>query len=650
MLLSSLFSPLELGPLTIPNRIVSSGHDTGLASNGLVTDSLIAYHASRAKGGAGLIVVQVAGVHESARYTNHLIMADNDDVIPGYKLLADTIHAYPTKVVGQLFHPGREIVDRSSGMVISSLAPSSVPNERFHQIPRALTDFEITQIIDGYVSAAIRLVTAGLDGVEVVASHGYLPSQFLNEHTNLRNDSWGGDEHRREAFLFEVLSKIRQALPDSAVGLRISIAEPGPEGLSQDQVYHVLSRASQESLIDYISLTYGTSATNSGSNHIAPDMGFPSAYLAPLLAPVRALTNLPLMLAGRINQPQDANRLIESGVCDATIMTRALICDPTMPSLAKQGAFEDIRACVGCNQACIGHFQLGVPISCIQYPESGRELLFPHPRKAYSPKQVVIVGAGPAGLKAAISAAQRGHQVDIYEASSKVGGQVRYAALLPGRAEFEGVTLNLLRALKRTSASLHLSTPLGIAELSSLSYDQLILATGASPYIPSIEQAGRPVVLNHAEFLDAPHLPPGRVVVIDSSSDLIAVGVALALSRANHPVTLVTSDPTPGYLLQQYLRDRALADLSRSRATTITSTRVVGIDSDSAYLQHTLTDEITVLPEVTAFVFCGWRRPNSDLATNLAASHLPFTLIGDASSPRSVEEAVYEGLTSATRL
>jgi hypothetical protein len=192
-----LFSPLAIGPVTLRNRIVSSGHDTVMAEGGLVSDRLVAYQEARALGGVGLIVIQVAGVHPTARYTSHELTADDDACVPGFRRLAETAHANGSAIFGQLFHGGREIMDTEDGTLAAALAPSPVPTERFHVMPRAMPVALIDEIIAGFGASAARLEAAGLDGVEVVASHGYLPSQFLNPRTNLRSDAYGGDAERR---------------------------------------------------------------------------------------------------------------------------------------------------------------------------------------------------------------------------------------------------------------------------------------------------------------------------------------------------------------------------------------------------------------------------------------------------------------------
>jgi len=236
-----LFSPLALGSgLSLPNRIVSTGHDTVMAHHGHVTDRLIAYHEARAKGGVGLIIAQVAGVHHTARYTSHMLMADDDTCIGGYRALADRVHAYGTKIFGQLFHPGREIMETDDGTAPVAYAPSAVPNSRFHVMPVPLSQAMIDEIIAGYASSARRLMEAGLDGCEIVASHGYLPAQFLNPHVNRRDDRYGGSLENRMRFLSEVAAAIRAEVGQNfVVGLRISGDERDAEAIAAQEVLDV---------------------------------------------------------------------------------------------------------------------------------------------------------------------------------------------------------------------------------------------------------------------------------------------------------------------------------------------------------------------------------------------------------------------------
>lgn len=395
-----LFEPLQIRGKRLKNRIMSTGHDTCLPTDNLVNDKLIAYQRDRAAGGVGLIVLQVAGVHDSARYTSHVLMATDDACIDGYRQLAEACHAHGTVVLSQLFHPGREIMESADGLLAVAYSASSVPNERFRVMPRALDQAMIDEIVQGYASAARRLQQAGLDGVEVVASHGYLPAQFLNPRVNLRSDGYNGELEQRLRFLREVLAAVRAATDEQfIIGLRISADERDSQGLSEDE--SLAAAIALQGQLDYLHIVAGTSASLGGAVHIVPPMAIEPAYLAREAAAFKQQLAIPLFVTGRINQPQDAELILARGQADVCGMTRALICDPLMPNKTERGQVEDVRACIACNQACIGHFHRGLAISCIQRPETGRELQYGQLTPTVTPKRILVAGGGPSGMKAA---------------------------------------------------------------------------------------------------------------------------------------------------------------------------------------------------------------------------------------------------------
>ncbi|MEO7126629.1 MAG: FAD-dependent oxidoreductase [Nakamurella sp.] len=647
-----LFSPLTVGPVTLQNRIVSSAHDTVMTDRGQVSDQLVAYHQARAAGGAALIIVQAAGVHETARYTSHVLMASNDACIAGYQRLADAVHPFGTKLFGQLFHPGREVMDLADdGSTQVAVAPSATPQERFHVIPRALTIAEVTEIVASYGSAAARLEQGGLDGVEIVASHGYLPAQFLNPHVNTRTDHYGGSPENRMRFVVEVARAIRGNVGTRiAVGVRISIDERDPAGLDKGIALQVCATLAAEHLIDYISITTGTSASLAGSDHIVPDMHWANGYVVPEARLVkRQVGNLPVFVAGRINQPQEAERFIAGGDVDACVMTRALISDPTMPNLAMAGKLDDIRACIGCNQACIGHFHTGHPISCIQHPETGRELTYGRRIRTKAPKKVLVIGGGPAGMKAAAVAAECGHDVTLCEASHRLGGQVLLAEKLPGRAEFGGAATNLAREVERAGVDVQLNTRMNTDAVRALKADVVIVATGAVPYRPPLELIDEPIVTDAWAIVRGAQLPKGHVVVADWRGDWVGIGVAQMLAQKHH-VTLAVNGYGAGHGMQQYVRDTALAALATAKVTVLPLVRPYGADPDTVYLQHVLTGEPVEITGATSLVLAYGHQSDIDLLRGLREAGIPATDIGDCRAPRTVEEAVLEGLVAASEI
>jgi 2,4-dienoyl-CoA reductase-like NADH-dependent reductase (Old Yellow Enzyme family)/thioredoxin reductase len=532
-----------------------------------------------------------------------------------------------------------------------ALAPSAVPNERFRVMPRAMTVGEVEEVIEGYAGAAARVQRAGLDGVEIVASHGYLPAQFLNGRLNLRDDEYGGDAERRFRFLHDVHQRVRERVgADFVVGLRISLDEHDPAGLEEEVALEACRRLDELALVDYVSVTTGTSAGLVGSGHIAPEMHFANAYTAPLARRMKGAVTVPVIVAGRLNQPQEAERTLAVGDADACVMTRALICDPELANLARAGRDDDIRACIACNQACIGHFHLGFAISCVQHPETGRELRFGRLVRALRPHRVAVVGAGPAGLKAAAVAAQRGHRVDLYEGAAQVGGQVLLAQRLPGREEFGAAATNLLREARRAGVQVHTRCRVDAALLHELGPDVVVVATGARPYRPALEVLGEPVVLDAWQVLEGATAPPGRVVVVDWRGDWIAIGLARLLRSRGHAVTLCVNGYAAGESLQQYVRDEMLAALARDRVEVRPLVRLFGADSDSVYLQHVLTEEPVVIDGVAALVLACGHESSTELARDLEGSPFEVRAVGDCVAPRTIEEAVLEGLVVASDL
>ncbi|RWG04130.1 FAD-dependent oxidoreductase [Mesorhizobium sp.] len=638
----NLFRPLQLRAVRLKNRIMSTGHDTILPTDGLVNDALIAYHEARARGGVGLIVSQVAGVHETARYTSHMLMATDDRCIEGYRKLADACHSHGSIVFSQLFHPGREIMEGADGLLTPAYAPSVSPNERFRVMPRQLDLRMIDEIVAGYANAARRMHQAGLDGVEFVASHGYLPAQFFNPRVNRRTDNYGGPLENRLRFAVEALMAMRSATSeDFVIGMRISGSERDEQGLTSDEALE--SCRQLEPYLDYVSVTAGTSASLGGAVHIVPPMANRSAYLASDGSRFRRALNIPVFLAGRINQPHEAEAVLAKGAADVCGMTRALICDPEMPVKASEGRSDDIRACIACNQACIGHFHRGVPISCIQHPETGRELKFGTLTLAARPKKIMVVGGGPAGMKAAATAAVRGHQVTLYEASTQLGGQAQLAQLLPRRAEFGGIITNLSRELELAQVRVVKGVRVDYALVNAEKPDAVIVATGARPYLPEIPCDGSVQIVEAWQVLKKQVKTGSRVVVADWRCDWIGPGVAEMLVNDGCSVELAVNGTHPGELLPLYVRDNIASELHKSGIRVTPYARLFGSDDGAVYMQHSVSAQPIIFENIDTLVLCLGHEPEDELSAMLD-SIAEVHMIGDCLAPRTAEEAVYEGL------
>lgn len=642
----NLFSPLQLKGITIPNRIFSTGHDTDLGRDGFPTDALIAYQRARAMGGAGLIVVQVVAVHDTARYTAEVLVGTSDDCIPHFKRLFDAIRAEGTRAFVQLFHPGRELLGRRNGVAQVAYSASWSPTERFRIVPRALRGEEVVELVKCYGATARRMAEAGADGVEIVASHGYLPAQFLSPTINRREDEYGGSFENRLRFMRDIARAVRcQAPAELIVGTRISADEYDPSGFGNVDALAVCEALQED--FDYFNVIAGTSASSSGAIHIAPPMTVKNGYLAPFAQQLKIAIGKAVFVAGRINQPQEAEQIIAQGAADMCGMTRAMICDPNMPRKARAGRTEDIRACIGCNQACIGHAQLGLSVSCIQYPESGRELLFGTRPTTKNPRTVVVIGGGPAGMKAAAVAAEIGHHVTLLEASSRLGGQANLAQLLPHRSEFGGIVTNLARELELSGAAVRLNSAVTAELLAASRPDVVIVATGSVPALPPFERDGDLQVALAADVISGQAMAGGRVVVYDWLADWIGAGIAEKLAGEGCHVTLAVNGVCAAANIQNYVRDAAIARLHKLGVETLPFMRLYGTDNGTVYFLHTASHESVVLDGVDTLVVASPNRPTDELAAAARALGLDTYLIGDALAPRTAEEAVFDGLSAA---
>ena len=345
----NLFSPLKVGPIEIKNRIFSTGHMTMLLNGGEPSDDMVAYHQARAAGGAGLIITEASAVHPATAPWH--IYSFSDDCIPGYRKIADAVQPHGCMVFGQLGHGGAHNYTTLDGTRPIAYGPSALPREWSHNMPRAMTRAEIADVVEHYGAAAGRMAKAGLNGVEILASHNLLPAQFLNRRINTRDDDWGGSFENRLRFLKGIITALRSAVgSETIVGMRISGDEEDAFGLTGEDILQVCRALDDDTDgLDYFNVTAGSIAGLGASVHVVPPMAVEVGYTAPLAAAIKATVSKPVFVAGRINQPQIAEQVLSSGQADMCGMTRAMITDPEMANKAREGRADDIRACIGCN-------------------------------------------------------------------------------------------------------------------------------------------------------------------------------------------------------------------------------------------------------------------------------------------------------------
>ena len=653
-----LLTPIALGPTQVRNRVFNPPHGTTLSHHGMVTEDLIAYHETRARGGVGLIILEGMTLHPSYGFEDAFLYAGHDKIIPGLKNLGSACRAHGTPVFGQLFHAGRAVRLTHDGSRPLTYSASDVPDERYRVIPVPMPNEMVWEMVHSYARAAERLAEAELDGVEILASMGYLIAQFLNPITNRREDEFGGSFENRLRFLREIIIHCRHKIgPDKTLGIRITLDEKTDTGIPAEEMLRVCQTLDQDNQVDYFSVISGSTSAPAGWIHVFPPMAIPQAFVADDAARLKQVVSKPVLVAGRVNQPQTAEAILHQNKTDMVGMVRALITDPELVNKAAKGQADQIRACVGCNQACVGHRLAHHPISCIQNPVSGRERHFQSGPKSHS-KNIVVIGGGPGGMKAAVTAAERGHQVRLFEQTPRLGGQVNLAEKLPGRAEFGGVTTNLLSELNSLSVEINLNHPITDQSLEEIlertRVDVVINAVGATPRLPEVEVSG-------VDFIDAwtaiegKHAIGHNVVIADWSCDWTGLGVAQKLAQQGHHVQLFSGASVPGESLQGIVRDQWIGELHKAGVAMTPFARLFGAEDGTVFFQHMTSGEPMLCEEADTLVSCYAPRSNPCLGLPNSGKKVGDTgpeiyTIGDAASPRTVEETILEAVRTVWAL
>jgi 2,4-dienoyl-CoA reductase-like NADH-dependent reductase (Old Yellow Enzyme family) len=631
MTLAHLLSPLEIGPVTLRNRIVSSSHQTTLVADHLPTDEFIAYQAARAAGETGLIIMEAVAVAPSGLLTAHTLGGYLEPMVEGYRRVAGAVHEHGCRLFVQLFHGGREQI--ASAPRAPAVSSSSLPSPRYHTEPRALRTEEVQELIASYGRCAELAAAAGLDGIEVTAAHGYLGEQFFRPEYNLRTDRYG--EPTR--FVIEVLQAVRAAAPGLALGVRLS---------ADSDAARAVAPAFAE-LVDYVHLAIGNSATFDGCTGIAPPPPTPQDAIGELTGPFQL--GPPLIATTRVVDPAHADALVGAGVADAFGMTRALITDPEMPRKVRAGESERILRCIGCN-ACIAHYHAETPIRCSMNPRTGRELTLAAPAPDPARRlRVVVVGAGPAGLAAAADAGAAGHETVLLERRDAIGGQVTIAGSSPGHAEQAlALTANYAWLLSDAGVSVRFGTEASAGMVAALEPDLIVLATGAAP-----APARRPLegidVIQAWDVLAGGARPSGHVIVSDWGGDPVALDCAEVLAADGCEVTLAVGAVMPGESVHQYARNQYLARLARAGVTIADRQGLVSASHGKVLFANVFAPELVTTLRADALVISHGRVPEDGLYDELVVRAGPGAIVsaGDCRSPRGLEEAILEGTLAA---
>jgi 2,4-dienoyl-CoA reductase-like NADH-dependent reductase (Old Yellow Enzyme family)/thioredoxin reductase len=628
---SHLLSPLRLGPLELPNRIVSTAHQTTLVHEHVPTDDFVAYHEARGRGGVGLIVLEATAVDPTGLLTSHTLGGYLPEIVDGYRRVADAVRPLGTRLFVQLFHGGREQI--ASPPREPALAPSAIPSARFRTEPRAARHDELTRIIDGYARSAALADEGGLDGVEISAAHRYLIEQFFDPSVNRREDAWAGGRE----FLAAVLRAVREAAPRLGLGVRVS---------GDSRVGLTIAEVAADEGVDYVSVALGESSSYLGSVGIVPPAPVEEDAVA---QHVRAFRLGPALIAtSRIVDPAHADDLIGRGVVDAAGMTRALIADPDLPGKARSGRADQVLRCIGCN-ACIAHYHAGTEIACAVNPRTGRERRLPPVTSVPRSRRLVVVGGGPAGLAAAAEAAEAGSAVVLLERKERLGGQMALAGSAPGTAEVAARLLALYEGrLAATGVDIRFGIEASVDVVLELEPDAVVVATGARPFEPPQPLGGIEVVQSWDVLGDPPR--GRRVVVADWGGDPSGLDAAELLASAVNEVTLAVASVTVGEMVHQYRRNLYLQRLYRAGVTILQHHRLKGVSGVDVELSNVFAPELMKKIPADLLVLAQGRVPEDELAPALRGAGLEVEEAGDCLSPRSLEEAVLEGTLAIRRL
>lgn len=640
-----LWTPLQLGPVTVANRIVFSAHLTNYARDGKPTEQHAAYYSARARGGAGLIITEEHSTHPTDWPYEKLIHGFHRDVIPGYRRITTAVHQYRVPIFAQINHNGGQASSMYSRLPV--WAPSAVADPLFREVPKAITHDEIGEVVAGYVRVAENCAEGGFDGVELQCSHSSIVRGFLSPATNKRVDEYGGSLENRTRLLIEIVCAVRRAIgPELALGVRLCGDEFIEDGTTIDDAVEIAKLVEKTDNVDYINTSIGVATASLFM--IEASMHIPPGYALFIPSAIRQAVDLPVVGVGRFKDPQQAERAIADGHCDLVGVVRGQIADPDFAAKARAGATDEIRLCLSCNQECVGRMGLNRWMGCIENPHTGREHEVQTNKQiqlSKTPQQVMVIGAGPAGLQAAIAAARGGHRVIVYELQKHAGGQVSLAASVPNRAEFGDLIRNQLAECKRLGVTINFGHPVDIGFVEQQKPDHVIVATGSIPqrpwWVPAQDSGSQ--VCDVREVLDGTANPRGKVIVVDEIGFHHATSVGELLADRGCAVEIITSAMVVG-------QDLGLT-LDMENWWMRASTKGIVQSTDLVPLAMT-GNELTLLHHPTGtnhsrtvdwVVLAVPGQPVDELYHELKNHGFNVSRIGDCVAPRRAHSAVIEG-------
>lgn len=621
-----LLEPFQLKHLTLRNRIFSSAHEPAYSEEGMPKDRYRLYHEEKAKGGVALTMTAgTAVVAEDSPPAFGNLHAYDDAIVPWIQRLTDSVHEHGAACMIQISHLGRR-TSWSHDDWLPVVAPSSIREAAHRSIPKEAEDWDIERIIGKFADAAERMHAGGMDGIEIEA-YGHLFDAFWSPRTNQRDDEWGESHDARMRFPWLVLEAIRERVgTEFIVGLRMAIDEVVPDGIDANVGLDILGRLEADGLIDFVNVIRGTTTNDVLLSDIIPIHGMPAAPHLDFAAMVREATDLPVLHASKIDDVATARHSIAEGKVDLVGMTRAQMADPHLVRKIIDGTEDRIRPCVGATYCLDRIYEAGEAL-CIHNAATSREATMPHdiPR-AETMRNVVIVGAGPAGLEAARVAGERGHVVTILEAMPWAGGQINLAARNPRRVDLSGIVEWRVSELARLDVDLQLDTFADADLVTGLEPDVVIVATGGLPQLPPLEDGGDHVVTTW-DVIGGDVTPTGQVLLYDDHGRHSALTAAEMIARSGAELEIVTPERMLGIDIG------GMNHVPYARAFNETNTRI------------TLNQRVlAVRPEVGKMCV----EIGSDHSTHRVARHVDTVVVDHGTTP--MDELYFELKPLSTNL